>query len=236
MDEEILLETIRIRELELVRLKADRGLSPPAIFPPEDDNISVIDESSQQSLKPGGQYSSSTIIKTVEKDLLAHILDTSEKSKSFNWLQLVGVYIGHGGRQSPWSFLHSQQRKAFEKYLSTKNGSPITASAFYENMVYDSADNCLFIKDYIGFVIQENNIKEEDFLDHCVMKESFKFDAPKLRDYILAMGETIDMFFHFQIPTYIKVQKLVLGIQPASFRDMVTIKNRAIFTFSWAHS
>ena len=65
------------------------------------------------------------------------------------------------------------------------------------------------------------------------MKESSKFDAPKLRDYILAMGKTIDMFSHFQIPTYSKVQKLVLGIQLASFRDMVTIKNRAIFTFSW---
>ena len=73
LDEEVVLETTRTRELELVRLKADRGLSLPATFPPE---------SSQQSLKSGGQHRSSTVVKTVEKDLLAHTLDTSEKSKS----------------------------------------------------------------------------------------------------------------------------------------------------------
>ena len=185
LDEEIILETIRIRELELVRLKSNRGPSIPAIFPIEDDNISVLDDLSQHSSKLGFQHSSSTIIKTVEKDLLANILNTSEKSKSFNWLQLVVVYIGHGGRQSPWSFLHSQRRKAFEKFLSTKHGSNITASEYYEDMVYTSADTCIFIKDYIGFIIHENHIKEDDFLDHCVMKETIKFDAPKLRDYIL---------------------------------------------------
>jgi len=96
LDEEIILETIRIRELELVRLKSNRGPSIPAIFPIEDDNISVLDDLSQHSSKPGFQHSSSTIIKTVEKDLLANILNTSEKSKSFNWLQLVVVHIGHG--------------------------------------------------------------------------------------------------------------------------------------------
>ena len=230
LDEEIVLEQIRVRELQLAHLKkAAQGIIPAASLFPNDDNVSVLGEPS----KNGDHNHSVTIIKTVEKDLLAKILDTSEKAKSFAWLQLIAVYIGHGGRQNPWSFLHSQRRKAFEKYLSKTSGQSTTAGEYYDDMVYTSADTCIFIKDYIGFVIQENHIKEDDFLNHCVMKESLKFDAPGIRDYILAMMETIDMFSHFNIPTYIKVQKLVLGIQPASFRDMVTIKNRAIFTFSW---
>ena len=65
------------------------------------------------------------------------------------------------------------------------------------------------------------------------MKESPKFDGPKIRDYILAMGETIDMFSHFHLPVHLQIQKLVLGIQPAAFRDIVITNNRAIFTFSW---
>ena len=117
LEEDIVLETIRIRESELVQLRATRALPTHATFPSNADNISVLDDLSIQSSKPGFQNGSSTIIKTVEKDLLANILDTSEKEKSFKWLQLVGVYIGHGGRQSPWSFLHSQRRKAFENFL-----------------------------------------------------------------------------------------------------------------------
>jgi hypothetical protein len=234
LEDEIILEKIRVRELELARLKADQGIFiPAASAPPDDDIISVFGGSSQTSRKSGDHNRSSTIIKTIEKDLLAHILDTSEKGKSFAWIQLIVVYIGHGGRQNPWSFLHSQRRKAFEKYLSKKGGEPTTAGEYYEDMIYDNAEECIFIKDYIGFIIHENNIKEDDFLDHCMMKESPKFDGPKIRDYILAMGETIDMFSHFHLPVHLQIQKLVLGIQPAAFRDIVITKNRAIFTFSW---
>ena len=60
LDEEIILETIRIRELQLVRLK-DHRPPLPANFPIEDDNISVLDDLSQHSSKPGCHHSSATI-------------------------------------------------------------------------------------------------------------------------------------------------------------------------------
>jgi len=234
IDEQIVLEKIRVREIELAHLKAIQKVLIPASSVPPDDNISVLEGSPHTSRKSIFQNRSSTIIKTIEKDLLAHILDTSEKGRSFAWIQLIVVYIGHGGRQNPWSFLHSQRRKAFEKYLSIKIGAPTIAEDYYEYMIYDSnAKECQFIRDYISFIIQENNIKEDDFLDHCMMKESQKFNGPKIRDYILAMGETIDMFSNFHLPIHLQVQKLVLGIQPVAFRDIVITKNRAIFTFSW---
>jgi hypothetical protein len=40
------------------------------------------------------------------------------------------------------------------------------------------------------------------------MKDTVKFDAPRIGDYILAMGETIDMFSHFNIPIHIQIQKI----------------------------
>ena len=159
---------------------------------------------------------SSTTIKTVEKDLLAHILDTPEKATSFAWTHRVGVYTGHGGRQSPWSFLHSQRRKAFEKFLSKKSGESTTAGEFYEDMVYSSAEDCSFIRDYTGFIAQESSTKEDDFLGRCVMKESSRFNAPKLRDYILAMGEATGVFSHFSLPEHLKTQKLALIISDLS--------------------
>ena len=203
---------------------------------PSGEKKSEEDDDSDGSIKSGAiaLARSTTIIKYRERDLLAHTLDDSDPKPSFEWLKRITVYINHGGRQNALGFLSPERLIAFNDFLEDSTGETTNCDVRYETMVYTKASDCPFIQDYISFIVEENDLKPSDYLDHCAMAPTNVFNAPKIKNYILNMRVTISMFDHLRVKPSLQIKKLVAGLQPFTFRNFIVREYKDIFSGSWA--
>ena len=218
-----------LREIERLQKTTPTPLSGGSREKDSDDESEL---GKSLSLDFGTHGKSTTIIKELEKRLLSNTLDDSTPKISFLWLKNISVYLNHGGDQFPWNFLSPSRCMAFEDFLSTHTHDS-TCLERYSGVPYSSASDCKFIKEYIRFVVDENDLDSSDLLDHCAMEPNSVFSAPSIKNYIVDMRVTIKMFEHMKILSSLQIKKLVNGLQPFAFRNFIIKEYKEIFSGSW---
>ena len=149
------------------------------------------------------------------------------------WLQKIVKYVNYGGLEYPWNFLHPRRKSVFDDFLSDTYHNTALCETLYKDAVYTKSSECLFIKDYTKFIIDENAILPGDYLSECAMERSSSFDGSKIRDYLGDMRLKIDMFDGMGLSNAVAVKKLVQGLQPWAFRDFIISDHPEIYSCRW---
>jgi len=160
-----------------------------------------------------------------------------------------------GGRQFIGSWLSSGRTNQFLAYLPyLYSGFDITTTSGLESWYLGRKDwtfdeNCPFMKDYTLFIISENRLPPERFLDDVKMKPSKDFDHVHLMDFIAKFSVRVKMFSEYDYPinisaipgtaakrgisAHMQVQKALEGMQPRAFVSKIIVENPMVYLMDW---